>query len=464
VLDNLRARPGAGLSDFVTQIGQILIRGVPVASPQSVAVFRVVFGACVLCYVTAKPLDLNLLQSYEIRTAQGVYGAVVRWMAEYPAVPTHLAQWLLVSGALFMAGVLTPASYLCFVVGFLLWGCVLTLTTSSHAVASLSMAMVCLLAARWSDAWSVDALVRRTWKTPELLAPSQRYGYAFWIPRLVLGITFLAAAWSKVGNGLAWVLNGTVKYYWLSDLDDAVVSWGPRITEFPYIAVFVSAVAVIVETVVITAAFSRSASYVFGIGLSALSLLAGFALFQGVFWWGWWILTMSFLPWQYVRWPARRGAVAAPQVRFGLSRAQAAVAVVLVAQQYLMSSFHVEARPMLSAYDMYSATYANADEFERATNLVYRVTIVDGADRHSTNCVLADRDAVLLPRAAAGEAEARERLRYVLNGCLPSDKRAGAIALEGDRRVYDWHTRQFVWKRAIDVLGPTSVDWLNDER
>jgi hypothetical protein len=365
---------------------------------------------------------------------------------------------------LFIGGVLTPASYLCFVVGFLLWGCVLTLTTSSHAVASLSMAMVCLLAARWSDAWSVDALVRRTWKRPDLLSPSQRYGYAFWIPRLVLGITFLAAAWSKVGNGMAWVLNGTVKYYWLSDLDDAVVTWGPRITESPYIAVFVSAVAVIVETVVITAAFSRSASYVFAMGCAALSLLAGFALFQGVFWWGWWILTMSFLPWHYVGWPARRGAVAAPRVRFGLSPAQATIAVVLVVQQYLMSSFHVEARPMLSAYDMYSATYASAEEFERATNLVYRVTIIDGADRRSTDCVLADRDALLLPRAGGGDAEARERLRYVLKRCLPSDEPPGAIALEGDRRVYDWQSRQFVWKRAIDVLGPTSVDWLKDER
>ena len=119
---------------------------------------------------------------------------------------------------------------------------------------------------------------------------------------------------------------------------------------------------------------------------------------------------------------------------------------------------------MLSAYDMYSATYANAEEFERATNLVYRVTIIDGTDRRSTDCVLADRDALLLPIAGVGDAEARDRLRYVLNTCLPSGEPAGAIALEGDRRVYDWQSRQFVWKRAIDVLGPTSVDWLDDER
>ncbi|NOT26552.1 MAG: hypothetical protein HOP16_10670 [Acidobacteria bacterium] len=461
-LESIRSNPGTALRDLVTQLGAFLRRGVPLATPYSVAVFRVVFGSCVLWYVTAKPLDTRLIQSYEIETAGGLYGMVVRWMAEHPAIPANLDEWLIGSGGLFIAGALTPISYACFVGGVLLWACVLTLNTSSHAVASLSITMVCLLAARWSDAWSIDALARRIWKKPAPLVSAQRYGYAIWIPRLVLGITFLAAAWSKVGNGLAWVLNGTVKYYWVSDLDDALVTWGPRITESPAIAVFVSAVAVIVETVVITAAFSRSASYVSLLGIAALSLLAGFALFQGVFWWGWWILAMSFLPWQHMRWPAHRPVVAAHQEPLGLTWFQTAVAVTLLVQQCVMSSFHVEARPMLSAYDMYSATYANAYEFERATNLVYRVTILDGAERHPTDCQLADHDAALLPLAEAGDADARGRLRYLLNGCLPTDEFADAIALEGDRRVYDWQTRQFVWKRGLDVLGPAPVDWLRN--
>jgi hypothetical protein len=33
---------------------------------------------------------------------------------------------------------------------------------------------------------------------------------------------------------------------------------------------------------------------------------------------------------------------------------------------------------------------------------------------------------------------------------------------EGDRRVFDWQTRQFEWKRAVDVLGPAPADWLRD--
>ena len=462
--ERVRSSPGAAFRDVVTQLGAFIRRGVPVATPQSVAVFRVVFGACVLWYVTAKPLDTRLIQSYEIETAEGLYGVAVRWMAENPAVPANLHRWLIASGGLFIAGAVTPISYACFVVGVLLWACVLTLNTSAHAVASLSITMVCLLVARWSDAWSIDALARRIRKKPEPLPAAQRYGYAIWIPRLVLGVTFLAAAWSKVGNGLAWVLNGTVKYYWISDLDDALVQWGPRITESPTIAVLVSAVAVIVETVVITAAFSRSAAYVCLLGIAALSLLAGFAVFQGVFWWGWWILAMAFLPWQHVRGQANRPLMAVPQIRLGLTSFQTATVVVLLTQQYFMSFFHVEARPMLSAYDMYSATYANADEFERATNLVYRVTILDGAARHPTNCLLADHDAALLPLAEGGNAEARGRLRYLLSGCLPSGISADAIALEGDRRVYDWQTRQFVWKRALDVVGSTSVSWLRDER
>ena len=461
---SFRSHPRAAFRDFVKLLNTFITRGVPVATPESVAVFRIVFGACVLWYVTAKPLDTRLIQSYEVQTAEGLYGGAVRWMAENPVIPANLHQWLLGSGVLFIAGAVTRISYPCFVAGVLLWACVLTLNTSTHAVASLSITMVCLLAARWSDAWSIDALLRRTGHTPRPHSPAKRYGYAIWIPRLVLGITFLAAAWSKVGNGLAWVLNGTVKYYWVSDLDDALVSWGPSITESPAMAVFVSAFAVIIEAVVITAAFSRSATYVLLLGLAALSLLAGFAMFQGVFWWGWWILAMSFLPWQRVGWGASRRVAGADGRWSGLTRIQTAVVVLLLAQQYVMSSFHVEARPMLSAYDMYSATYANAAEFERATNLVYRVTILEGTDRRATSCLLADHDAMLLPLAEQGDAGARGRLRYLLDGCLPADQPADAIALEGDRRVYDWQTRQFVWKRALDVVGPAAVDWLRDER
>lgn len=107
--------------------------------------------------------------------------------------------------------------------------------------------------------------------------------------------------------------------------------------------------AVLVEALLITAAFSRSAAYALCLGLAALSLLAGFALFQGVLWWGWWILLTAFLPWQHLRprlpW---RPAAATAAPASGLTPVQRTAAAVLVLQQIVMSVFQVEARPMLS--------------------------------------------------------------------------------------------------------------------
>jgi len=453
-ISSLRAIPGS--------IVRGIHRGVPVASPEGAAAFRIVFGSCVLMYVVTHPLDLTSLQSYEVDAATGPYGSVVRWLGAHPAIAENLGGWIVWSGAFFTVGILTPVSYVCFVVGFLLWACILTLTSSAHAVASLAIAMVCLLAARWSDAWSVDAALRRIRSGPQRIAPAQRYGFAIWVPRLVLGITFLAAAWSKIsGGGLDWILNGTVKYYFVSDLDDAFVPWGPQLTASHGVAVLLSAIAVVVESALITAAFSRSATYTWLLGLAALSLLAGFALFQGVLWWGWWILVVAFLPWQYARSPVRRREpTAAPT--WGLNQVQVALIVMLMIQQCVMSAFHVEARPMLSAYDMYSATYASAEEFEEATNLVYRVVMLDSRGRHLTDCLLADRDAWLLPFAASEDAVARARLSDVLGECLPHKAEPDAILFEGDRRVFNWQTRRLEWKHTVDVLGPVPADWLRD--
>ena len=322
--------------------------------------------------------------------------------------------------------------------------------------------MVCLLAARWSDAWSVDALLRRIGAGPQQYAPAQRYGFAIWVPRLVLGISFLAAAWSKVsGGGLDWILNGTVKYYFVSDLEQAFVSWGPQLTTSHSVAVLLSGAAVLAESVVITAVFSRSPIYTSLLGLAALSLLTGFALFQGVLWWGWWILVVGFVPWQYGQRPSFRGEPTAAPVR-GLNRVQMALVVAVMIQQCVMSVFHVEARPMLSAYDMYSATYASAEDFADATNLVYRVVMLDSRGRHLTDCLLADRDAWLLPSAASEDAAARARLSGVLDECLPHESEPDAIMFEGDRRVFNWQTRRFEWEHTVDVLGPVSADWLRD--
>ena len=360
------------------------------------------------------------------------------------------------SGVMFIAGVFTSVSFACFVLGFLAWAAIFTLTTSTHAVAALGLTLICLLPARWGDAWSIDALLGRMLARPLRSAADRQHGYVFWIPRLVFGLALLAAAWSKIGGGLGWILNGTVKYHFISDLDQALVAWGPRLTQSHWVAVAMSGAAVAIEALVITAAFSQSVTHVLLCGAGALALLAGFALFQGVVWSGWWILLIAFLPWQRLGKSSRM----AFEPR-SLNVAQLVVVVMLVAQQFLASAFHFEARPLISAYDMYSATYASTEEYENATNLVYRVVVYDeGQARDLPGCLVDDRTAPLLPAAAAGASEERERLRSLISPCVETEASITAFALEGDRQVYNWEERRFEMRLRLDVIGPYPADWL----
>jgi len=430
--------------------------GIPSASAGAAGLFRIVFGTAVLAFVWSSPVSLEPLQSYEVTVAQGAYGTLVRWLSSHPTVTHDLGRWLNVSGALFIVGLWTPVSFATFVGAFLVWVSIFTLQTSTHAVAALGITLMCLLPARWGDAWSVDALWRRVRGRSHMPAAGACYGYAFWIPRLVLGVAFLAAAWSKVGGGFDWILNGTVKYHFISDFNQAWVDWGPRLTQSHAVAVGMSAAAVAIEALVITAAFSRSTTHHLLCGAASLALFTGFALFQGVLWLGWWILLLAFLPWQLFRTSPRTS-----MDTLSLSGAQVAIVLTLVAQQSVASTFQVEARPLVSAYDMYSATYASPEEYENASNLVYRVVVFDnGQPRELPDCVVDDRTAGLVAAAAAGASGEREQLKHLLGRCLQTDVSTATFALEGDREVYNWNTRRFTWKRRLDVIGPFPVAWL----
>jgi hypothetical protein len=432
-----------------------LERGVPVATAEAAGLFRLVFGSCAVAYVWHEGVDANQLQSSAVASAQGLYGAVVGWLAAHPAVVARLDETLLVTGLLFIAGIFTTAAFAGFVAAFLLWACVFTLGTTTHAVATLALTLVCLIPARWGDALSVDGWIRaRRGQVP--LNASRRYGYAFWIPRLALGLAFLAAAWSKLRGGPDWILNGTVKYHFITDFDHALVSWGPLLTGRHSIAVLLSAGAVVAEAVAITAAFSRSDLYRMIVVVMCMALLAGFALFQGVQWWGWWILLLAYLPWQRFH-----AAVPAPTQAAALAPVQSAAAILLLIQQLAVSAAHLEARPILSAYDMYSASYGSVDEYEASVNLVYRVVFIRGNERvELTGCTVSDRAAAAVPAAANGNEQERAYLRGLIGECARDIDPAAQLVLEGDRRIYDWDQRRFTWRRGVGVVGPVSAEWL----
>jgi hypothetical protein len=313
--------------------------------------------------------------------------------------------------------------------------------------------MLALLPARWHDAWSVDAWLRRRRGNRAAAAGGPLYVYTFWAPALVLGVAFAAAALSKTTGGLQWIANGTVKYHFISDHAHAWTSWGLVLGRYHWVAVAMSAYAVVVEYLLVTAVFSRRGWYRALLAVASLFLLVGFALFQGIVWPAWWMLLGAFLPW---------GRIAAPPAaRAGrsLTTAQMAAVAAVIAQQIVVSARHVEARPLLSAYDMYSATYASPDDYEAASNLEYRI-VARSAEGWADvpGCIVDDRAAAIARLAFAGSPADRGRLRDLVGPCLRGRPGVEQIRLEGDRQVFDWASSRFEWKRRLDVIGPIDAD------
>ena len=427
-----------------------LARGIPIVSAETAAAFRILFTALVLAYLLRHPAQIPEQLPGDSDTSYAAI--VVRWLGGTPAIGSHLNS-ILVGAALFViAGAGTRVAYAIFLLAFLAWACLQTFNSSHHPISALAVLMIGLLPARWSDAWSVDAWIRLR-RGRVAGAASRRYGYAPWLPGFVMGVAFAAAAWSKVGNGPDWILNGTIRYHFVTDLRDALVAWGPWLTSLPGVAVAGSFAAVAIETLLIVAAFLRGWKVRALLGVAALSLLAGFALFQGVIWAGWWILLLGFLPWALVT-----GSPAHRSTGEAIGPAQLIVIVLIAVQQLVVSADHIESRPLFSTYDMYSTTYDSPAQYEAKSNMVYRVIGVDatGVELPFEDCVISDNEAVGLVEALRQRPDDQESVGIVRE-CLTRQPAAVQIILEGDKRVYDWPTGQFQWKRRLSTFGPLQL-------
>ena len=177
---------------------QPLARGIPVVSAETAAVFRMLFMTLVLLYLRQFSITFPDQPPTDPTYAAGV----VRWLMSTPAIAQRLDVILTVSAVAVIVGVATRAAFVVFVAAFLGWACLSTLNTSHHPISALGVALLGLVPARWSDAWSVDAwILRRMGRAAG--SPSRGYGYAVWLPGFVMGVAFAAAAWSKVGDGAA---------------------------------------------------------------------------------------------------------------------------------------------------------------------------------------------------------------------------------------------------------------------
>jgi hypothetical protein len=393
-----------------------------------------------------------------------------------PHLADWIGPWLLFWGALFVIGAMARVSFAMIAAGAVAWALVHTTKVGAHAVGALMLALLALIWSRWGDAWSVDAWRRRRRgglpdrgaglpdaRRAGLDGPpggaSRVYGYTIWVPGFVLGVVFASAAASKLADGgLAWILNGSVKYHFLSDSAQAATDWGLRVGLHPGLAVVLSLGAVALETFVIVGACSGKYSLRLAAGVAAACLFSGFVLFQGVYWYAWWLLLLSFLPWHLAGSgaPAVRAEPAGAAARSWLPYAQAAVALAIVGQQAIALAGHVELDPIVARYDMYSNTHASPDEYEAGMGMTYWV-LASFEDGTTGSCRVDGGDVDRLTRADSAAGEERASIDRLLARCLGSSNPLRQISLEGRRSVIDWDSWRVDGQTRMPIAGPIAL-------
>ena len=278
----------------------------------------------------------------------------------------------------------------------------------------------------------------------------------------MLGLAYLAAALAKLrDNGFAWILNGTVKYHFLTDSTQAIVDWGSQIGRYHWLAVLLSFGAIAIETLVVVGVGSRAYLYRLIAGGAALCLLLGFLLLQGVFWPGWWILLLSFLPWHLVRPLAASPAPAtvrptalAPPLGH-VPKLAVFIVLALVGQQLVVSLWRLEVSPVLSTYDMYSTTYGSPAEYEANAGLDYWIVGRDDSEQsHSCRISRVEADTI------AGDGIPTDRLftEGVLRRCFEPALGLQNISVEVSRVQVDWTQWRLEEPVRLPLTGPIALD------
>jgi hypothetical protein len=399
-------RPGDAAASLLRSIaGRI-----PAGSAEQVAVLRIVFGLALLALFLAQRVGpASVLQSTNALTA--LHQWLIAPFVRAPNLTQWVLPWLLLWSVLFIAGAASRLSYLMLTFGAFAWATLMTTRLGYHMVSALLVMLLCLIPSRWGDAWSVDAWWRRrNLGAPPNARSPQEYGYTIWMPGVVIGVIFAAAALAKLReSGIAWILNGTVKYHFLSDAASAPLDWGLRVGLYPKLAIALSFFAILIESLIVFGAFARRYVYRASAGMAGVALLGGFALFQGLFWPAWWLLLVSFLPWHWLvrhSIPVQSANASAPDV--ARVRLQPLIVIVFIAQQLLVSGLSLEAGPALSTYGMYSNTYDSPEAYESQSTTSYWLTSSDG---RQCNVSEDAARAVASARSGSGDAPARDAVQ-----------------------------------------------------
>lgn len=168
-----------------------------------------------------------------------------------------------------------------------------------------------------------------------------------------------------------------------------------------------------------------------------------------------WLLLLAFLPWQLIQSAGEpRQAVEAPSglPTRGLHPAQIAAVAALVMQQAAASAGRMEIPPLVSAFDMYSSTYASPADYESKAGMSYWLA-VSFADGRADSCRVSREDA----DAAAGGAT--PRLTRILETCFDTTASAvRAVSVEGSRRAIDWARWRLGDEIRVPLAGPFPIN------
>ena len=442
-------RPG----DAAAALLRSIAGRIPAGSAEQVAVFRMVFGvALVALFLQQRVAPAFVSQSANALTP--LHEWLLAPFVRAPSVTLWILPWLLFWSVLFIVGAASRFSYVMLTVGAFAWATVMTTRLGYHMVSALLVALLCLIPSRWGDAWSVDAWWRRRHlRLPPRTGSPQEYGYTIWMPGVVVGVIFAAAAIAKIHeSGIAWILNGTVKYHFLSDAASAPLDWGLQVGLYPKLAVALSFAAILIESTIVLGSFARRYRYRAIAGIAGILLLSGFALFQGLFWPAWWLLLISFLPWhRFVRRSLPAQSATAAPAEVGRMRLQPLIVIVFVAQQLIVSALSLEAGPAVSTYGMYSNTYDSPEAYESQSTTSYWLTSSDGGQ-----CSVSEgaARAVASARSGAGSASASSARDAVLRCFGTTD--VSRVEAEQRRARIDWKRWRPAGETRLTLSAPSA--------
>ena len=448
----------------------VLYSRIPEVSAEGAAAFRIVFGAAVVIVFTQMLEPASVAPEAQPDRLPSLMRAAGRAFVTSPHYADWIGPWMAITGALFVAGAWTRLSFAAFTLGAIAWGVVYSMHSGHHPVSAMLVALICLLPSNWGDAWSVDALLGRR-RGGAVVSGSSRdgidvvsgfsqtdpreYGYTAWIPGVVLGIALAAAAASKLNEGgIGWILNGTVKYHFVTDAANAPVDWGVRYAVVPGVAIALSFGAIAIESLVVVAALFGPPWARLLAAAAVIPMLTGFWLFQGVFWPSWWVLLLSFAPWHRLR-PAHGASQHVPRRGLRLRHVQAAVLVAAAGQQIAASVWHLEEPPIVSAYDMYSKTYDDPGDYP-ADGGVTHWLVAEMADGGERACRLDRDDAATL--AGLSPSEYTSRAGQVLASCVGDIGSIRAVAVEERRPEIDWAAGRYIGTSRVRLSGPVTLD------